>query len=194
MIRKQFTVAAIAAASLLAVNATSVIAQNATANPRGAANDVGQLDDKTVGANVRASQLLGLNIQNSQGESVGEIHDLVVDGNSGKIRYAAVTYGGFLGLGDKLFAVPFEAFTVRQNPDDPGDAGDVVMVLNVTKEQLEGAQGFDQDRWPNMADKNMMRELDKRYGVRRTPMRNRGNLQIDADTNRRDVNVDVNRN
>src|SRR3954470_6270786 len=82
-----------------------------------AGHDFGKLDDKTRGATIRASQLMGQNLKNSNGDSVGEIKDLVID-SSGKIRYAAVTYGGFLGLGSKLFAVPFEAFHVSHDPNN----------------------------------------------------------------------------
>src|SRR5687767_14741738 len=67
---------------------------------------IGKLDDKTAGSSIRASKLIGMNIQNHQGESVGEVNDIVLDGNSGKIRYLAVTYGGLLGVGNKMFAVP----------------------------------------------------------------------------------------
>ncbi|EMI21220.1 PRC-barrel domain-containing protein [Rhodopirellula maiorica SM1] len=134
--------------------------------------NVGQLDEKTRGTTIRVSQLIGYNIQNSQGESVGEIKDIVLDSRTGKVRYAAVTYGGFLGMGDKLFAVPFEAFRVQVDPDelddrDDIDSDDYVLVLNVTQEQLEGQQGFDEDNWPNMADRAWARDLDKRYGVNR---------------------------
>ena len=82
-----------------------------------------------------------MDIKNSNGDDIGEVQDLVID-SSGKVRYVAVQYGGFLGLGSKLFAVPFEAFKVRQDPDDPDDHDDYVLTLDVTKEQLEGDQGF----------------------------------------------------
>ena len=135
-------------------------------------SEFSQLDRKTQGATIRASQLLGQNIQNSQGESLGEIKDIVLDTQSGKVRYAAVTYGGFLGLGDKLFAVPFDAFQVRVDPDeadddDAADSDDYVVILDVTQKQLEGQKGFDEDHWPNMADKQWAADLDKRYGVNR---------------------------
>jgi hypothetical protein len=106
-----------------------------------------------------------MNIENQKGEGVGEINDLVIDGKTGKVRYVAVTYGGFLGVGDKLFAVPFEAFKVRRQA---GDADDYVLTLDVTQEQLEGAVGFDQESWPNFADRNFTEELDRRYGIDRT--------------------------
>jgi sporulation protein YlmC with PRC-barrel domain len=172
-----------------------VSAQVPTSNQALATSNAGKLDSKTSGTNVRASQLMGLNIQNSQGESVGEIKDLVIDSNTGKIRYAAVTYGGIFGLGDKLFAVPFEAFKVTRNPDDPDDHDDFVMVLDVTKQQLEGAQGFDQDHWPNMADRNMLQDLDKRYNINRQRLKNRdARTDIDLDVDRDGVDVKVDRN
>jgi sporulation protein YlmC with PRC-barrel domain len=156
--------------------------------------NAGALDSKTSGANVRASQLMGLNIKNSQGASVGEINDLVVDSNTGQIRYVAVTYGGLFGLGDKLFAVPFEAFRVTHNPNDPNDRDDLVMVLDVTKQQLEGAQGFDQDHWPNMADQDMLHDLDRRYGIDRAKIRERnGRAHVDVNVTPRGVDVDVER-
>ncbi len=144
--------------------------QSPTAQDQGTA---GQLDEKTRGNIVRVSQLMGMNIQNDQGESVGQIEDIVLDSESGKVRYAAVSYGGFLGIGDELFAVPFEAFKIKverdaaEDREQPLTAGDYVLVLNVTQQQLEGQEGFDQDNWPNMADKSMARDLDKRYGVDR---------------------------
>lgn len=183
------------AIALLAVMASPALAQETTRDRNPADRDLdrtnraaaGQLDSVTRGANVRASKLIGMNIQNEQGKSVGEINDLVLDGNSGRVRYAAVTYGGFLGIGNKMFAVPFEAFKVRQERGDPDD---YVLVLNVTQQQLEGAVGFDEDHWPNFADQKFTAELDKRYGVTR-PMRDRsGRVNIEADRDSVDINVD----
>jgi sporulation protein YlmC with PRC-barrel domain len=154
----------------------------------------GDLDPKTSGTNVRVSKLMGQNIQNAKGESVGEIQDLVIDSSSGRVCYAAVTYGGFLGMGDKLFAVPFEAFTVTHNPDDPNNVDSYIMVLNVTKDQLEGSKGFDQDHWPNMADSTMIRDLDKRYGIDRAKLRERRrHFDLNVDVDRSGVDVKVKR-
>lgn len=165
--------------------------QNQIQRQAGGEVTAARLDEKTGGATIRASKLMGMDLQNDQGQSVGEINDLVLDANTGRVRYAAVTYGGFLGLGDKLFAVPFEAFKVRQDPDD---ADDYVMVLNVTKEQLEGAQGFDEDHWPDMANTQWAQELDKRYGVDRTRTDvERSSRGVGVDVDRRGVDVDINR-
>ncbi len=159
--------------NLAAITAvTCLCVTTATAQSGAVRNaNAGNLDEKTSGANVRISQLMGLNLQNAQGESVGEIKDIVVNSETGKVNYAVVTYGGFLGLGNKLFAVPFEAFKFQVDPDEVGendiDSGDYICVLNVTQQQLEGLQGFDEDNWPNMADKQWAADLDKRYGVDR---------------------------
>ncbi len=129
-----------------------------------------KLDDKTTGATVRASKLIGTNLKNSNDESVGEIKDLVMDASTGKVRYVAVTYGGFLGLGSKLFAVPFAAFRVRQNTSAL-TPGDYTLTLDVTKDQLSGAQGFDNDHWPDFANEGFTQELDRRYKVDRSETR-----------------------
>lgn len=134
-----------------------------------------RLDSKTTGATMRVSELTGMGIKNLNGEDIGEIEDLVVDAKSGKVRYAAVSYGGILGIGDELFAVPFEAFKFRQDADD---AEDIVLVLDVSKQQLEGAQGFDKDNWPNFADRKFTDELDQRYKIKR---RRPGNADVDIE-------------
>ena len=149
------------------------------------------MDDKTTGADIRASQLIGMNIQNSQDEGVGEVNDIVLNARTGRVRYLAVTYGGFLGVGNKMFAVPFEAFKVRQ---DPNDKDSYVLMLDVTQKQLEGAQGFDEDHWPDFADRSFTSELDKRYGIDRQRIRRRRNPDVDVDVNRNGVDVDVDQN
>ena len=121
-----------------------------------------KLDDKVSGSQVRVSQLMGMNIQNAKGENVGEISDVVVDTNTGKISYAAVTYGGIMGIGNKMHAVPFKAFKTKQDPDDKDET---CLVLNVTQEQMEGETGFDEDNWPNSADQTFTSNMNKRYSV-----------------------------
>ena len=149
---------------------------------------LGVLDDETSGANIRASQLIGMNIENPQGESVGEINDLVIDGKNGRVRYVAVTYGGVLGVGDKMFAVPFEAFQAKPQAGDPDD---YVLTLNVTQKQLEGAQGFDQDNWPNFADKKLTTEIDRRYGIDRRRIRAQNRQRAVDGADGKDVEADV---
>lgn len=171
---------ALVAMLALSVTAVTATAQDDAAEKRALKRaaqpgTTSALDSKTSAVTVRASQLIGMNIQNDQEESVGEIKDFVLDSRTGKVRYVAVTYGGFLGVGNKMFAVPFEAFQAKHDPDDPDDPDDYVLVLNVTQSQLDGATGFDEDHWPNFADRTFTRELDKRYGVERKMRANQKN-------------------
>lgn len=147
-------------------------AQNATdrsAKQRDA-SQAAERDGERNGVYIRASELMGLNIENSAQNNVGSIDDLVLDTDSREIRYVAVTYGGFLGIGSEMHAVPFKAFNFRGDPD----AGtDIVAVLDVTQKQMEGAKGFDEKNWPNFGDEEFARSADRRYGVKRTPKRDR---------------------
>lgn len=121
------------------------------------------IDESTQSASAfRVTQLMDLSVMNSQNEDLGSIEDLVIDPHNGKIRYAALSFGGFLGIGDKLFAVPWEALQVRTNND-----GDMYLHLDATKEKLKNAPGFNQDNWPDFASQTWSTGVDKFYGVQR---------------------------
>jgi len=130
--------------AVLLLASNPVFAQSsATVNHAGAAKSHGH-----EGKVMRASNLVGLNVTNASNETVGEIGDLVLDDSTGKVKYVALSVGGFLGLGDKMFAIPISAFQCSQNKD-----GEMTAMLNVSEKDFENATGFDQDNWPNMADR-----------------------------------------
>jgi sporulation protein YlmC with PRC-barrel domain len=99
---------------------------------------------KTYGLVLSASSLKGDNVVNHQGEALGKIEEIMIDLDRGRIAFAVLSFGGFLGMGDKLFAIPWQAFSV--------DTVQKRLVLNTKKELLEKATGFDNSNWPNMAD------------------------------------------
>ena len=105
---------------------------------------------------LSADTLAGDSVFNSDGESLGKIEDFMLDVESGRIRYAVLSFGGVLGIGNKLFAVPPEALTV--------DTQRKCLVLDVEKGRLENAPGFDKDNWPNFADPTLGREIYGYYG------------------------------
>jgi hypothetical protein len=102
-----------------------------------------------------ASTLTGDSVKNPAGDTIGEIKEIMLDVPMGGIAYAVMSFGGFLGMGDKLFAVPWLALQM----DPPNKC----FVLNVTKEQLEAAPGFDKDHWPSMADETWARQVHQHY-------------------------------
>jgi sporulation protein YlmC with PRC-barrel domain len=107
---------------------------------------------------ARASEWIGTKVVNAQNETVGEIDDLMVDDADGHVRYAALSVGGFLGLGAKLFAIPMSAFTISKDAN-----GKETVQLPVTKESFKGIDGFDKDHWPNLADKSWRDRNDQGY-------------------------------
>lgn len=105
---------------------------------------------------IKASSMIGTDVVNLKDEHIGDIKELVIDPQSGKVAYAVVSFGGFLTLGEKLFAVPFNAFT-RQ-------AGGKDYVLDASKESMKDAPGFNTDSWPTMADEKWNRDVHQFYG------------------------------
>jgi sporulation protein YlmC with PRC-barrel domain len=105
----------------------------------------------------RSSTLVGMAVKNSAGEDLGKINDLVID-ERGSVRYAAISFGGFLGVGDKLFAVPYRSLTIRTDVDGKHHAE-----LNVNKKLLEKAPGFPSDKWPDFGDESFTKEIDSFY-------------------------------
>lgn len=89
---------------------------------------------------LSATTLIGDDVRNLEGENLGEIEDIMIDVEAGRIAYAVLSFGGFLGIGDKLFAVPWSAMTL--------DIDEKAFILDIDKEMLEDAPGFDKDDWP----------------------------------------------
>ena len=110
---------------------------------------------------LSSTSITGTNVTNQKGENLGEIKDLMIDTETGTVNYAVLSFGGFLGLGDKYFAIPFEAFSVNTTTEK--------FTLNVTKDRLENAPGFDKDNWPKTSDHKYWDSLYKHYGVERRP-------------------------
>lgn len=92
---------------------------------------------------LKTSELIGYRVINTDGEELGTIKEIVIDPHEARVAYAVLSFGGFLGLGDKLFALPWE--TLVLNPDTQ------TVYLSIEKEKLQAAPGFDQTRWPDMA-------------------------------------------
>jgi sporulation protein YlmC with PRC-barrel domain len=104
---------------------------------------------------LSASTITGDEVYNMQDEELGTIHDVMLDITEGSIRYAVLSSGGFLGMGDRLFAVPWRALTLdRENHR---------FLLDVDAERLKKAPGFDKDEWPNRADPNWNSTVDSYY-------------------------------
>jgi sporulation protein YlmC with PRC-barrel domain len=105
-----------------------------------------------------SKKLAGASVDNTKGEKLGTIDDLVIDLESGKVAYAAISVGGVLGIGDKLFAVPFEELRTTHDTNN-----NVSFVLDVSKQRLENAPGFDKNHWPDFASPQWRNQIDTYY-------------------------------
>jgi hypothetical protein len=108
---------------------------------------------KLMGANT----LIGNDVANLDEEDIGDIKEIMLDVASGEVAYAVLSFGSFLGMGEKLFAVPWSALKL--------DTINKRFTLNVSKEQLKNAPGFDKDDWPDFADPTFIKDIHSYYGT-----------------------------
>ena len=130
-------------------------------NPVEGATIVGTPQHPVAGpgpAIMAASTLAGNDVVNSQGQDLGKIKEIMVDVTGGWIAYAVLSSGGLLGIGDKLFAIPWGALLL--------DVERKCFILDVDAERLKQAPGFDKEHWPSMADPTWATEVHAFYGQR----------------------------
>jgi hypothetical protein len=89
---------------------------------------------------LSAGTIKGDKVVNAAGNDLGKINELMLDLENGRIGYAVLSFGGFLGLGDKLFAIPWRALSLRLHEH--------AFTMDIPKDVLERAEGFDKDNWP----------------------------------------------
>jgi sporulation protein YlmC with PRC-barrel domain len=92
---------------------------------------------------LKASDLIGMTVHGPDGKKLGDIKDLVIDPEEGGVEYAVLEFGGFAGVGDKYFAVPWEALQLDQTNKK--------LSLDVHKKDLKNAPGFDKNNWPDLS-------------------------------------------
>jgi len=106
---------------------------------------------------LSSSTITGQNVVNAAGENIGNVKEIMVDTKHGRISYAVLSFGGFLGLGDKLFAIPFDAMAL----DEPNNR----FVVDIPKETLQNAEGFDKNDWPDFGNPEFNTRTYRHYGV-----------------------------
>jgi hypothetical protein len=104
-----------------------------------------------------ADTLIGDSVVNGADDDLGDIKEIMIDMQSGHVAYAVLAFGGFLGMGEKLFAVPWQALHL--------DTANHRFVLNIEKERLKTAPGFDKDAWPDMGDMTWAKQIHSFYGT-----------------------------
>ncbi len=118
---------------------------------------VANVDARDKSGPLRASEMIGMAVEDTDGKKLGKIKDLVIDPEDGDVQYAVLSFGGFVGIGDKYFAVPWHA--LEMTPDNRG------LALDVSKKDLKRAPGFDKNKWPDFSDPEETDAIYKYYGI-----------------------------
>jgi sporulation protein YlmC with PRC-barrel domain len=108
---------------------------------------------------LSADTITGDDVCNLQDEKLGAIQDIMLDTQNGKIRYVVLSSGGFLGMGDRLFAIPWSALQL--------DSEHKRFILDVDVDRLKKAPGFDKDNWPNWSDPTWSAGVEAYYRAAR---------------------------
>jgi sporulation protein YlmC with PRC-barrel domain len=104
---------------------------------------------------VKASEVVGVDVKNLNSENLGKINEVVIDKAHGKVSYLVLDFGGILGFGNKFFAIPWSLFTYNEVND--------CFMLDLNKEQLKDAPGFDKNDWPNFMSPNVSTTIEQFY-------------------------------
>lgn len=107
---------------------------------------------------IASSKVTGTDVYNSAGESIGEVHDLMIDKRSGTTSYAVISFGGLLGIGTDYYPIPWKA--LRYDPRMEG------YVADITAPQLEGAPTYEKDAFPEW-NRAYEKNIDDFYGADR---------------------------
>jgi sporulation protein YlmC with PRC-barrel domain len=106
---------------------------------------------------LSSSTLQGDPIVTPEGDKLGTLKEIMLDLNTGAVAYAVLAKGGVMGVGERLFAVPWRLLTV--------DTDEKHLVLDVDPDVLENSTGFDADDWPSFSSEAWGEETHRRYGI-----------------------------
>ena len=98
----------------------------------------------------------GLSVKNKEGDTLGDVHDVVMDLKSGQIAYLVLASGGFLGIGEKYLPVPYESLEYNPKSDS--------FLMDVPKDKFKNAPHIDMKSWPNRPDNRYVEDVYSYYG------------------------------
>jgi hypothetical protein len=105
---------------------------------------------------IASNKVEGTAVYNRQGERLGEVYNFMVDKRSGKVEYAVMSFGGFLGMGQSYHPLPWRVLTY-----DTGKGG---YVVDLDKDRLRGAPSYTGSEAPDWSDPSYGRRIDDYYG------------------------------
>ncbi len=116
-----------------------------------------KMSDTQARITNRASTVIGMSVQDTQGEKLGTISDITFDNRTGRVTYAVLGSGGVLGISEKYYAIPWKALTFN--------TGRSALILDVDKDKLKTAPSFGKDNWPDFTDQAWGMQIHRFYGL-----------------------------
>jgi hypothetical protein len=114
-------------------------------------------NDRETGRLISSEKVEGTSVENPEGANLGVIRDVMIDKVSGQVAYAVLKYGSFLGMGGKLFALPWEVLEF--------DTERSAYVIDLPEDQLRGAPSYDESAQPNWSDPSWNKSVYDYYGA-----------------------------
>lgn len=105
---------------------------------------------------VNCDEIVGVEVENPQGDNLGKIEAIMLDKASGKVAYVVLTFGGFLGMGTKLFAMPWHIFSYNPKREK--------FIISLSPDKLKHSPGFDKENWPDMTSTSWRQSIRDYYG------------------------------
>lgn len=112
---------------------------------------------------LSSSSLAGDDVVDANGDKLGSLKEIMIDIAHGEVAYAVISRGGLAGIGEKLFAVPWEMFVV--------DLEEHELILDIDEDVLDNSAGFDPDNWPSFSDDEWRTQVHEYYGLGSLPRR-----------------------
>jgi sporulation protein YlmC with PRC-barrel domain len=149
---------------IILASLAGVITMPALGQDYGNTNHMGDYDQRShlhqpgyqLRDTIRANDLMGMAVENSQKEKLGEVKDVAVDVTSGRVLEVILSTGGFMGMGSKLTAVPVSAFQYN--------SADKLLRLDASMQKIKAAPDFDSTEWNDAASSNQMVKTYEYYG------------------------------
>ncbi|MCW5590256.1 MAG: PRC-barrel domain-containing protein [Legionellales bacterium] len=104
---------------------------------------------------VKTDQVIGVKVINQEDNNLGKIEELVLNKYEGNVEYAVLSFGGIMGIGDKLFPLPWKSLSYEPDKN--------AFVINESKERLKNAPGFDKAHWPDLTSQTFTNQINTFY-------------------------------
>ena len=119
--------------------------------------ETGEVASEETGALISANKVEGTTVKNTAGEKLGSIEEIMIDKRSGKVAYAVMSFGGFLGIGDRHHPLPWSVLNYDTNLEG--------YVVNLDKRVLEQAPAYGTDERVDLADETYGKKIHDYYNV-----------------------------